>query len=87
MAPSSATKTLPRQTKHTGPSHLLVLHVFGSDFHDYASYYLPRDQAEVDQPIVLFVPLFTLLEDRDDICFLLEHARFPTILLIQFLSP
>jgi len=40
------------------------LHVFGSGFQDYLLHHLPRDQSEVDLPVVPQIFLLSLLEGR-----------------------
>lgn len=47
----------------TTPNHLLFLHMFGSDFHDYLVHHPPRDQVEDNQPVVLYILLLALRED------------------------
>lgn len=50
----------------TTHNYVLVPHVPEKGFQDYLFHHLPRDQGDVDQPVVLQI-LF--LEERSDICY------------------
>lgn len=55
----------------TTPNDLPILYMLGNYFQDY--YYVPsRDQDEADWPVVFWIFLFVLLEDRNVLCFLPE---------------
>lgn len=57
----------------TTPNDLPILYMLGNYFQDYYLFYvLSRDQDEADWPVVFWIFLFVLLEDRNVICFLPE---------------
>ena len=62
---------LPHKPILTTPDHLLVLQMFGNGAKNAGNHHFPRGQGGANQPVVSWILLLVILEDRSDIFFLL----------------